>query len=348
MRTFLGTLIACCMLATPAQAQSVGAAGAAGVNGVGPTQTRVEQLAKRLDGLLLELQDATNAASAASGNLAIARLRISQAQEKADRTKVLLNAQARNTYMRGSFRNAQLLLYARDLRQVLTVGTYIGSSMRRDAEDWATYAAAIERIEQGQATIQTQRNLLQSNKQRLADLRPQLQQALESQRKILAEAQAEIAKLSELRRKELNRRGPVSAVVAARRTARQRELDIKLSALLSWLATNQERSLTSTGLVSSGLASWYGPGFDGRRASSGATYHQEQMTAASLVLPFGTILRVTYKGRSVLLVITDRGPYVAPRVLDLSHGASVAIGHSGVQNVTMEIMIPTSPAPGFP
>ena len=96
------------------------------------------------------------------------------------------------------------------------------------------------------------------------------------------------------------------------------------------------------------VASWYGPGFHGRRASSGATFRQEQFTAASLILPFGTFLKVTHRNRSVIAVVTDRGPYVPGRVLDLSLAAAQAIGLSGVDTVQMEILVPAGASPQFP
>ncbi|MCW5717880.1 MAG: septal ring lytic transglycosylase RlpA family protein [Bauldia sp.] len=76
-----------------------------------------------------------------------------------------------------------------------------------------------------------------------------------------------------------------------------------------------------------GLASWYGPGFHGRTAASGEIYNQNAMTAAHRTLPFGTIVNVTRTddGRSVRVRITDRGPYIQGRVIDLSRAAAVAL-----------------------
>jgi len=79
------------------------------------------------------------------------------------------------------------------------------------------------------------------------------------------------------------------------------------------------------------VASWYGPGFAGRRTSSGETYNPEALTAASKTLPLGSHVRVTNPdtGRSVVVRINDRGPYVRGRSLDLSHGAAQRIGLTG-------------------
>jgi rare lipoprotein A (peptidoglycan hydrolase) len=76
------------------------------------------------------------------------------------------------------------------------------------------------------------------------------------------------------------------------------------------------------------LASWYGPGFEGRATSSGETFHQNGYTAASRTLPMGSHVRVTNlsTGRSVVVRVNDRGPFVKGRGLDLSHAAARQIG----------------------
>jgi len=78
-------------------------------------------------------------------------------------------------------------------------------------------------------------------------------------------------------------------------------------------------------------ASYYGPGFNGRRTASGRVFHQHELTAAHRWWSFGTQVRVTNlrNGRDVVVTITDRGPYVGGRGLDLSVGAARALGATG-------------------
>ena len=82
------------------------------------------------------------------------------------------------------------------------------------------------------------------------------------------------------------------------------------------------------------ISSWYGPGFDGRLAANGERYNQHALTAAHKTLPFGTRLRVCFQ-RCAIVRVTDRGPYVYGRELDLSKGAADAIGltDSGVGRI---------------
>lgn len=85
-------------------------------------------------------------------------------------------------------------------------------------------------------------------------------------------------------------------------------------------------------------ASWYGPGFHGRKTASGKKFNQHAMTAAHKKLPFGTKVRVTYKGRSVIVTINDRGPFTKGRTLDLSMAAARKLGCKGVCKVDMRVL----------
>ncbi len=94
--------------------------------------------------------------------------------------------------------------------------------------------------------------------------------------------------------------------------------------------------------IAKGVASWYGPGFHGRRAADGSRFNMYAMTAAHKSLPFGTRVRVTNErnGKSCVVKITDRGPYSHHRVIDLSKAAAQAIGavSSGVAKVKLEVL----------
>jgi len=73
-----------------------------------------------------------------------------------------------------------------------------------------------------------------------------------------------------------------------------------------------------------GVASWYGPGFDGKRTASGEVYDMEELTAAHKRLPFGTRVQVTNldNGRQTVVRINDRGPFAANRIIDVSLAAA--------------------------
>ena len=95
----------------------------------------------------------------------------------------------------------------------------------------------------------------------------------------------------------------------------------------------------TSGRSFAGKASFYG-NESGNKTASGQRFNQNAMTAAHRTLPFGTKLRVTHRGQSVVVTINDRGPFIKGRVIDLSKGAARAIGLTsrGVGHVTAEVM----------
>ena len=89
--------------------------------------------------------------------------------------------------------------------------------------------------------------------------------------------------------------------------------------------------------ASTGIASWYGPGFQGKKTASGEKFNQYALTAAHKSLPLGSRVRVTNLATndSVIVRINDRGPYVHGRIIDLSKGAAQAIGIHGTGKVSI-------------
>jgi rare lipoprotein A len=106
----------------------------------------------------------------------------------------------------------------------------------------------------------------------------------------------------------------------------------------SWRNANASIG-SGTGRTFSGMASYYGSE-SGSRTASGQRMNSSAMTCAHRSLPFGTKLRVTHGGQSVVVTVNDRGPFVRGRVLDLSTGAARAIGltSAGVGRVTAEVI----------
>jgi rare lipoprotein A len=91
-----------------------------------------------------------------------------------------------------------------------------------------------------------------------------------------------------------------------------------------------------------GIASWYGPGFHGNRTSNGEIYDMYAMTAAHKTLPFNTIVKVVDldTGRSVIVRINDRGPFIPGRIIDLSYAAAQELGivEKGLARVGLKIL----------
>jgi rare lipoprotein A len=103
------------------------------------------------------------------------------------------------------------------------------------------------------------------------------------------------------------------------------------------------------GYTEEGNASWYGPTFHGKRASNGEVYDMNKLTAAHRTMAFNTMVRVTNltNGKSVVVRITDRGPFVENRIIDLSKAAAQAIDSigPGVVPVRVEVVSGNDPYP---
>ncbi|HEX8165936.1 MAG TPA: septal ring lytic transglycosylase RlpA family protein [Beijerinckiaceae bacterium] len=89
--------------------------------------------------------------------------------------------------------------------------------------------------------------------------------------------------------------------------------------------------------VQRGAASWYGPGFHGKKTASGERFNPNAMTAAHRSLPFGTRVRVVNErtGRSVTVRINDRGPFHGGRIIDLAQAPARALGIAGTTYVSL-------------
>jgi rare lipoprotein A (peptidoglycan hydrolase) len=126
---------------------------------------------------------------------------------------------------------------------------------------------------------------------------------------------------------------------ARRHTGRQRHV-VRRSGRIA-VRTQHPRSFRG-GPDLTGVASFYGGRFHGRLTASGVRFNQNGLTAAHRSLPFGTRVRVTHlgNGRSVDVVINDRGPFIGGRIIDLSRGAAGVIGmhHQGVAQVRVSVL----------
>ena len=90
-----------------------------------------------------------------------------------------------------------------------------------------------------------------------------------------------------------------------------------------------------------GVASWYGPGFGGQRTANGEKFNPKALTAAHPSLPFGTLVEVSRANgkKSVVVVITDRGPYVGGRAIDLSRAAARKLSMSYLGTTPVKIQV---------
>ncbi len=100
-------------------------------------------------------------------------------------------------------------------------------------------------------------------------------------------------------------------------------------------------TVVKVGETFDGISSWYGPNFNGRLTSNGEVYNMYGLTAANKILPMNTIVKVTNKknGRSVVVRINDRGPFVNNRIIDLSKAAALKINMVGTGTAPIRLKI---------
>ena len=114
----------------------------------------------------------------------------------------------------------------------------------------------------------------------------------------------------------------------------------------SWIPKGA--SQLDVGIEDRGVASWYGGSFHGKQAANGKRFDMEALTAAHRTLPLGSVVRVVNlaNGKYLHVRITDRGPYVNNRILDLSRGAAAQLGmmEGGLSHVRIQLVGERRPA----
>ena len=141
---------------------------------------------------------------------------------------------------------------------------------------------------------------------------------------------------------------PITSTPATE-TARPTEASPRKTA--STLPRNGVPERNASGYSEEGNASWYGPPFHGRRSSNGEVYDMNKLTAAHRTMAFNTMVRVTNlsNGKTVVVRITDRGPFIENRIIDLSKAAAQEIESigPGVVPVRLEVVSGNDPFGGY-
>ena len=230
------------------------------------------------------------------------------------------------TYKTGPGASLDLLLSAQSFGDLVAIAQANSHAAQLDS-------ASIRLLSRTKRALETRQKTIDSRKQ-----------ALLAARREVELVQAEVADTITARRatlEELNRKIQELERQVLRRAAQAARPDQALLRLLgpSGPSSGIPPGFVSTGVAFEGLASWYGPGFEGDHTANGDVFDPDLYTAASRDLTFGTWLYVEHDGRGVVVLINDRGPYIEERILDLSQAAARAIGLSGVQWVRAEILL---------
>ncbi|HEY7873894.1 MAG TPA: septal ring lytic transglycosylase RlpA family protein [Actinomycetota bacterium] len=226
----------------------------------------------------------------------------------------------------------EMLLSARDLGHMLTLAKASANAAESDEDALVDLLRARQEAEAAQDEIDDRKQELLVAQERIDAIGEEVAFALDERHHTLARLTDEIDELER------------QARIEARRLARQAAAAPHAFADLvgdGGPAPDVPNGFASTGVSFEGIASWYGPGFEGNPTASGQIFDSSLFTAASRDLPLGTWLHVTHAGRGVVVLVNDRGPYIDDRVLDLSRAAAESLGITGLGWVRAEIVVKT-------
>lgn len=229
-------------------------------------------------------------------------------------------------YKTGSTTQLAMLLSARSLSDMFEMAEATGAIATIDEELVSDVDAARTAAEDAQASVDTRKQRLIAAQAEVAVVADDMSETIAERRATLKNVTRQIGALeAEARRQAALAAEPADAFLR----------------LLSPSGPSPAipDGYAGTGVTFEGVASWYGPGFEGNLTASGDVFDSSLYTAASLDLPLGTWLYVQHNGRGVVVLVNDRGPYIDDRVLDLSRAAAEAIGITGLGWIEAEILL---------
>lgn len=317
----------------------------------GPVAGAAEDPRARRAELLLEAAELTDRLDAAQARVVDAQMRHGRAQSALARTRGRLRARAVSAYVHGT---------AGMVAAFHTPGAYLEVAAAKERQMLNGFRAASAEAVSEQERAEAATKELRLASVQLAQVQGELEAMIvaddlrraEEQRQADEARRAALAARSRGRSTSLPPPGSASAggydpspldphaLVPRHRLATQRQLELMRRLPFGPVGLGPlPPGLRLTGQRLEGLASWYGPGFNGRPTASGAIYDQEGWSVASKELPLGTLLLVSHGDRRVLLLVNDRGPYVGDRILDLSAAGARALGFGGVAAVQAEVVV---------
>jgi peptidoglycan hydrolase CwlO-like protein len=289
---------------------------------------QVSGLEHRLEGLSGREAELGARIEQVSAEIGALELELGDREDATDAAREIFIERAIAAYKGSSTSRLELLLSAESVNDLIAYTEVASQIAEADAKAIEELLDAEESAEAAQADLDRRKQNLLAAEAEASALAEETAATLAERNELLTELSDEVA--------ELERQAREAAEAAARPS-------VALLDLLSPAgpAPGIPGDFVGTGVTFEGLASWYGPGFEGNLTASGDVFDSSLYTAASKTLPLGTWLHVEYNGRGVVVLVNDRGPYVEPRILDLSRGAAQAIGmeHAGVGWVKAEILL---------
>jgi hypothetical protein len=256
-----------------------------------------------------------------------------------------LDVEAVRVYQEGPGKALEMILGAETTRDLAAIGQITNRALEVQNQTIERVTYLRSAANQTQSLLRARQTELQASARRLRTLASRIFAGLDRAQAIAIQAGLAQGGLLEQQQafEELtaDAANSLSALVAVASGANQ-------AGLLPLLGATGGRTcaipggLRSTGQRLAGQASYYGWELAGNHTASGAVFDPRIFTAAHKTLPLGTFLRVQYGGRCAVVLVNDRGPYIGPRIIDLSQGVAEWLGmlSSGVGYVTAEILVP--------
>lgn len=300
---------------------------------------QVTSLEHSLESLQSRRKSLDNEIQSASRDIGLLELEMNEAEARVERAGDRYVARAVEAYKNGPTARLGLLLSADDVSDMISIAEATLETARADTEALEHLEAARAEIEAAGARVEERKARLLTASAEAEEVASGITSTLSERRSALSELSAKIDELERRARREAqasaNRVESTDSVAQEETSEPQPPADDQ-----SVGALHRVGEFITTGVTFEGLASWYGPGFEGQTTANGDIFHAAGLTAASRDLPLGTWLRVGRAGASVIVEVNDRGPYIEERVLDLSQGAAGRLGITGVEWVTAEILLP--------
>jgi rare lipoprotein A (peptidoglycan hydrolase) len=321
-------------MAAIAAATAVGPAAGADLESVRKQAQSVADEVSALEHQLADLNDRQEkldrAIVDATRDIGLIELQIEDLQAEHSAAEERYIARAVEAYKSGATQQLALLLSARDLNDLATLIKATEESTQIDEASLTDLARSTAALQQAQKQIDDRKQRLMAAKTEAATVTSEISSTLDQRKATLARLNDEVQRLEEQARR-----------LAQQRARNAQQADENLLKLLgpSGPAPGIPDGFVGTGVSFEGVASWYGPGFEGNPTASGDIFDPDLFTAASKELPLGTWLFVTHGSEGVVVLVNDRGPYVGGRILDLSQAAAEAIGITGLGWVRAEILI---------
>jgi rare lipoprotein A (peptidoglycan hydrolase) len=302
----------------------------------------VTGLEHRLAGLNLKKARLDGQITAASKSIAHLQLEIDAAEEAHRAASTRFVERAIEAYKGGgNSTRIALLLSARDLDDFFMLAQATSRQAELDTASLDELVSAHGDATRLQRSVDARKQRLLSASAQADTVSSDIEGALVQRRASLEQLTEEIERIEVRLRREA--RAASNAFPGDQRPTGKpdRELLEKLTGSGPSLQVPDE--FLATGVTFEGLASWYGPGFEGNSTANGDKFDSRLYTAASKELPLGTWLHIKHEGRGVVVLVNDRGPYVEPRILDLSKAAAEALGMigKGVGWVEAQIIVRT-------